>query len=231
MLARKIQVESVAEFMIAWEAEYVQELSKISIFNPEITVQWTKAQIEKFVRIFYHARGHFHEFLWYLGNHAENRDVKRIVLENIAEEFNGGAASHEQMFIEFAKSHDVELKDEYIDGKSYVSAIRDFNKGHLRWLADHSAEHGFAAFSAYERLDNIDYGALAKLAESIGTSRKGLIFFNVHLKAQHFETTEGYLEEIWQNNSEAVRESFSFITYHQLQMWRSLAALIESIHG
>ncbi len=231
MLARQMQYEGVADFMAKWELDYVSEIKKIAIFNPEITSKWSKAQIEQFVRIFYHARGHFHEFLWYLGNHAEHRDVKRIVLDNIAEEFNGGAASHEQMYIEFAKSHDVDLTDEYVDGKTYMPEIQEFNKGHLRWLAAHSAEHGFAAFSANERLDNVDYGSLAVLAESIGTSRKGVIFFNVHLKAQHFETTEDYLTEIWEKNPELVRESFNFITYHQLQMWRSLSTLIERIDG
>ena len=231
MLARQMQYGGVVDFMAEWEAAYGDEIKKIAIFNPEITSKWTKAQIEKFVRIFYHARGHFHEFLWYLGNHAENREVKRIVIDNIAEEFNGGAASHEQMYIEFAKSHDVDLTDEYVEGKTYVPEIQDFNKGHLRWLASHSAEHGFAAFSAYERVDNVDYGSLAVLAESFGTSRKGLIFFNVHLKAQHFETTEGYLNEIWEKNSDLVRESFNFITYHQLKMWRSLSALIERANG
>ena len=223
--------QSVTDFLQGWEQSYIDQIKKLSLYTPEITSAWSQKQKETFVRVFYHIRGHFHEFLWFLGNHAQERDVKRMVLDNIAEEFNGAAASHEQMYIEFAKSLDVDLSDELIDGKSYLPEIQEFNKGHLRWLASQSASRGFASFSAYERLDNVDYAYLAGLAESIGASRKGMIFFNVHLKAQHFETTEDHLVKLWQNNPDDIRESFNFITYHQLQMWKTLAALIENIDG
>jgi hypothetical protein len=57
----------------------------------------------------------------------------------------------------------------------------------------HNEKERFSALSAYERLDNLDYKYLAELAMSLQTPRNGLLFFKVHLNAQHFSTTEKYL--------------------------------------
>lgn len=218
--------KELLHFLYKWDHDYSSSLKKIDLFNPLLTSQWTQAQKTYFARLFYHVRGHFHDFLWFLGNHASSKLIKDIILTNIAEEFNSSAKSHEQMYIDFASSHGADLTEEVIENKNHLPFIQEYNRGHLRWLTHQSEEERFAAFSAYERLDNIDYKYLAELASSLNTPRKGLLFFKVHLNAQHFGTTERNLSTIWGENPSYVKDSFTFIGEHQLKMWRTLSDTI-----
>ncbi|MDF1795034.1 MAG: hypothetical protein P1U63_00715 [Coxiellaceae bacterium] len=94
---------SLEEFLIAWDSDYKGKISNIDLFNPKVTTQYSQDQIKYFIKIFYHARAHFKDFLWHLGNYAPNKNIKEIVLKNIEEEFNGDYISHEQMYLDFAK--------------------------------------------------------------------------------------------------------------------------------
>ncbi|WP_032113958.1 iron-containing redox enzyme family protein [Candidatus Paracaedibacter symbiosus] len=210
-------------FLQQWDQEYSASLSRIDLFNSSLTAQWKPSQKIYFAKLFYHVRGHFIDFLWLLGNHASDKTTKDIILANLAEEFNSSAKSHEQMYIDFATSIEADLSEEIIENKYYLPFIQEYNKDHLRWLINNNEEKRFSAFSAYERLDNVDYKYLAELATSLKASRKGLVFFKVHLKAQHFGNTEDYLFSIWQENSACVKESFNFIGNHQLKMWKNLS--------
>lgn len=221
-----VQKSDLDNFIDAWDAEYLEKINQIDLFNASLTSKWSAPQKELFVRTFYHVRGHFHDFLWLLGNHATDKEQKDMILQNVAEELNGSARSHEQMYMDFAESLDVDLDEEIVEEKTYLPFVRTYNKDHLRWLKSNPSLKRFAAFSAYERLDNIDYGSLLNLVESFGTPRKGLIFFKVHHKAQHFDTTEGYLGLLYKENPEAVKESFTFIAEHQLAMWKQLSDVI-----
>lgn len=218
--------ETYVDFIQSWQKKYTAAVSKIPIFNKTLTSQWTQKQKEKFVKVFYHARGHFHDFLWYLGNHASDKRTKDIILQNIKEEFNSSAASHEQMYFDFAKNLNVSIEDEFAEQISYLPFLKEFDKGHLRWLKNHDEDCRFAAFSAYEKLDNIDYVNLLNLAQSIGAVRKGITFFKIHAQAKHFDTTEEYLNQIWEKNSEAVKKAFTFIGDHQIDMWQKLSETI-----
>lgn len=218
--------EDFLNFLHQWDEEYSAAITKIDLFNSLLTSQWKNSQKIYFAKLFYHIRGHFHDFLWLLGNHASDKKTKDIILANIAEEFNSSARSHEQMYLDFASSIEADLTDEIIENKHYLPFIQEYNKDHLRWLIDHNEAERFAAFSAYERLDNVDYKYLAGLATSMKVPRKGLLFFKVHMKAQHFGTTENYLFSLWQENSSNVSESFTFIGQHQLKMWQNLSDII-----
>jgi hypothetical protein len=116
--------------------------------------------------------------------------------------------------------------DEYLEESSYLDFAKEFNKGHIRWLSNHDADERFAAFAAYERLDNIDYNYLFELASNLGTSKKGLIFFKVHTVVTHFQSTEEKLLKIWSNNPQKVENAFNFIASHQINMWYKLSELI-----
>lgn len=94
-------------------------------------------------------------------------------MKNISEELNSSSKSHEQLYIEFANSVGANLEKELIDEENYLPFLQDFNRGHLKWLHAHDADERFAALSAYERLDNIDYVYLMNMVESLNISSSG----------------------------------------------------------
>lgn len=214
------------KFLEDWDRQYKTAQSKVALFDPSLTSKWTDAQKIYFAKVFYHVRGHFHDFLWYMGNHAPDSEAKKMIMSNIAEEFSYSGYSHEQLYLHFANSLGADVNDEYIHEDHYLPFVREFNKGHLTWLAKHEWPYRVAAFSAYERLDNIDYIKLLELAKSLGVSRKGLVFFNVHTIVEHFETTLDELINIWNNNKRIIEESFNFIFEHQITMWENLSNAI-----
>lgn len=214
---------SLKTFIENWSQAYALKSSKLQIFDTEASSCWTLTQKQRFVRHFYHARGHFHDFLWHLGNHTNSKDVKDVILQNIAEELNFNARSHEQMYLKFAESFDVDLSGELFVQNHYPEYIRNFNLGHLKFLEQNCPEKCFSAFAAYERLDNLDYKNLYELATSIGTPNKALVFFKIHMEVTHFESTEGILEKIWDEDPQKVVQGFDFIGDHQLYLWQQMA--------
>jgi hypothetical protein len=213
----------LANFINSWDICYKSSIEQIDIFKPELTSQWSEKQKQCFAKIFYHARGHFHDFLWYVGNHATDKETKDIILKNISEELNGSAKSHEQMYLEFAKSVGSDVSDEFVTEKNYIDEIKKFNHGHLEWLSNHDADERFVAFAAYERLDNIDYSYLLNLVQSLQVSGKGQIFFKVHASVEHFAPTENKLEHIWNSSDNKLKKSFEFIANHQIHMWKTIS--------
>lgn len=215
-------------FLNDWDDNYKNNINKINLFNENLTRSFPQQKKAYFVKAFYHIRGHFHDFLWYMGNHAPTSTVKKIILSNIGEEFGGNYGSHESLYYDFAESLSVDIKKEIAEETTYENYIAEFNKGHLKWLYNHDWIGCLAAFSAYEHLDNVDYPALSILAKNLGTSNKGLIFFKVHEKVKHFEPLNDFLLEAWQESPEKVKEGFDFIGSHQLGMWQNLSDRIFS---
>ena len=215
-----------SQFLEGWLEQYNEVLTRLHLFNKTKHIKWDIVTKQKFVKCFYHARGQFYHFLWYLGNYAEDYRIKKMVTFNIEEEFGYTKKSHEQLYMDFAESFGVDLSTEHIDLKYYHKDIQEFNKGHMRWLVNHDNDERLAAFSAYEKLDNIDYPRLRALANNIGTTEKGLLFFKVHEQVEHFESTEEYLQDIWDKSPDKIIKAFEFIAEHQLQMWQDLYRLI-----
>ena len=215
-------------FLHGWDNDYKNNISKINLFNENLTCSLPQQKKIYFVKAFYHIRGHFHDFLWYMGNHAPDTKIKKIILGNIGEEFGGNYGSHESLYYDFAESLGVDIKKEIADETTYENYIIEFNKGHLKWLYEHDWTGCLAAFSAYEHLDNVDYTALSKLAANLGTSNKGLIFFKVHENVKHFEPLNDFLITAWIEFPEKVKEGFNFIGKHQLKMWTNLSDKIFS---
>ena len=124
----------------------------------------------------------------------------------------------------------MDLRDELINQTSYLDFAKEFNRRHIEFLVQNDWDHQVAAFAAYERLDNVDYMDLMKLAQNMGASDDSLLFFIVHSEVTHYETAKDRLslENIWTNNSEAVQKGFSFIHEHQKKMWTDLSNLVLS---
>ena len=205
------------EFLNEWDVVYRDRIKSIALFNPTLTLTWSNGQKAYFAKVFYHSRGYFRDFLWYLGNFAPNKTIKMIILENIAEEFNNDNPSHEQHYLDFAKTMGADLSDEILNQTNYTSEMREFNKKHIFWLHQNNWESGFAAFSAYERLDAIDYKLLLPVTSPEHS------FFKIHREAEHFSKTYQELKNIWIQNKVKVLDAFNFISETQAEMWQNLS--------
>ena len=220
---------SFQEYLDNWDKNYRAAVEKLPVFNnPKVVAEWPLARKKFFVKLLYHARGHFSDFLWYMGNVAPSKKEKDLVLHNFSEEFGGHAPSHEQLYFYFAKelgvSPEILMSDDF-----YLGFLKEFNKGHLDWLRSNGWEGCLAAYSAYERLDNLDYKNLLTIAQNMKLTTKGLVFFKVHYEAEHFDVTESAINAIWETHKPQVIASFDFIANHQIAMWTKFAEyLLES---
>lgn len=216
------------DFIRDWTRQYTAEMDSVKLFDIKWTQSWTFEQKAFFVRAFYHIRGHCNDFFWFVANHTEDVRVKNVILENTDEEYGKERRSHEQLFLKFAEEFGFDLRDELVNETTNLPFIKGFNKGHIEWLATHEAAYQFAAFSAYEKLDNPDYNCLYNLATSISKNKSSLLFFDVHRYVEHFEATSEVLQEIWNKDYTIVRDAFEFIGNHQLKMWRELGESVNS---
>ena len=212
-------------FLENWDATYRAALKTIPLFDPAQTATWSKAQQQLFIKLFYHQRGHFDDILWYMGNFAPDAESKKVILGNIQEEFGNQAPSHEQLYLDFAKSHGVDLTYELLEERWYLPFLREFNHGLLRWLREHDWDHRILAFAAIERLDNLDYPALKDLAVSFGTLPRNLVFFNVHVYVDHYQRIQELnFEKLWENAKGSVIAGFNFVATHYLGTWRRISS-------
>jgi hypothetical protein len=169
---RSVQ-RSLEEFVTPWLQDYRQSASSVELFAPEKIKALSLTQRAFLAKAFYHVRGHFHDFLWFIGNRSTPA-VKRLILENLEEEF-GGDRSHEEFYYDFAASLGVDLDDEVVDQTTHLPFVREYNYQHMRWLRTHDADARFAAFAAYERLDNPDYENLYQLGVALGLKGRSLM--------------------------------------------------------
>ena len=129
--------QPLSEFISDCDAKYRTALTEIPLFKFG-EIEWTKEQKQQFCLVFYHLRGHFHDFLWIMGNFAPDKSSKDVVLSNISEEFGKGKNSHEQWYINFSASLGVDIIEEIITEEHYLPFARSFNKEHTNWLLKHS---------------------------------------------------------------------------------------------
>ncbi len=224
IIEKSLISKSLSNFLLDSDLTYETQLAKIPLFNPQLTSRWTPEQKHFFAAIFYHLRGHFINFIWYMANFAKDDATKKILVHNIEEEIGiGSHFSHEKLYDFFAKQCGVNIQDEIIHEHHYLPFAREFNKSHLVWLAEHDHDVRLATFAAYERLDNIDYPHLVELARSFKLPKRAMTFFTVHAQVEHFDTTLELLNPIWQQTPEKLQQAFAFINNHQYTMWRRLS--------
>lgn len=218
------------DYLNQFDKEQTEAYRRIPLFKSPVL---TRDQQQYFAKVFYHLRGHFRDFLWLMGNFAPDERSKRVILDNIQEEFGGNGKSHEALYFDFARALSVNLADELLSQPNYLDFARDFNLGHRQFLLEHDWETGVATFCAYERLDNTDYRFLERLVRGFGLSDDALRFFTVHTRVEHYGAAKDGLglENIWQQNPGKVREGFSFIGSHQAQMLRDLSDAVLDYTG
>ncbi len=208
------------DFLQEWDAYNNVAHKKIPLFLPSAL---TKIQQQYFARLLYHARGHFSEFLWVLGSLASTPEDKKLILQNIGEEFGGSQPSHEMLYFRFAESLGVNLRLEPVREHYYEQFLQKYNKDHVSFLIDRATNGDWdtcmAAFSAYERLDNLDYPDLLRLVTTFDIPDPALEFFRVHCEVQHFAMVSTGLEALWNRQPDAVQHGYDFIANHQIKMW------------
>ena len=212
-------------FLEEWDRNYERLVSPLWLFNTQAGLSWSDEQKQYACKVLYNSRGRLNDFLWHLGNIAPNKKAKDLVLYNFSEEFGGNSPSHEELYFYFAKDMGLSPK-EVTDEKYCLDFFKVYNKAQLDWLKSQDWDHCISAFSAYERLDNIDYANLHVLAKNLGASNRGLIFFKTHSEVEHFSATVQVLNEVWSCNPEAVKKAFAFISELQSEMWENVSNTI-----
>jgi len=225
-------MQAMQDFLRLWDHDYARAAQAIALFDQTKPLEWTPAQQEFFARALYHSRGHFYKFLWYLGSISPSKECKEVILANIKDEFGicaDGVSrfSHEQLYWNFAEAVGLDkntlIREEVLAEATNLPFIREFNEGHLDYILTQPWNYVWAAFSAYERLDNLDYENLYRLAVRLGVSGKALVFYEVHREVEHYEAATPLLEEIWRRNPDAVRGGFEFIASHQIKVWQRMS--------
>lgn len=217
-------VTDFKNFLHVKDTEYRDQIRSLMLFRPDVTGTWSISDKQRFASVFYHIRGYFIDFMWYIANFTDSEKVKTIIMDNMREEIGtSGKVSHEQLYADFANCCEVDIQDEIINKTNYLPFVRQYNKEHLIWLQQHNNDDRLAAFAAYERLDNIDYEYLYKLVDVLELSKSAKTFFKVHTLVEHFEPTVALLESRWAENPDGIKEAFDFIYSHQLNMWQQLS--------
>ncbi len=214
-------MQTLSQYISEWVNNHKEQSSKLRIFNPEFIQSFDPLQKQRFVLTFYHLRGSFYRFLWYIGSISPSKAYKDVILKNISEEF-GHTLSHEDWYLEFANDFGVDIKSEILKPKHNFDWVQGFNDSHLEYILKQDFELAWSAFGAYEKLDNADYDNLYNLAVNLGSSKKGLVFFDIHRNVEHYESIDPLLQIIWDKNPAIVQKGFEFIGDHQLKMWANL---------
>lgn len=220
---------SLENFLDEWDRQYKERQDEISLFKLREEKPLNKEQQIYFVKVFYHLfRMSIQDILWFMANHAPDGRSKEIIVENIKEELGGNGRSHELLYVDFAESIGVDLSNEYIEEETYPEFARNYNKGSKKWLQERDWDSRISAFTALERLDNMEYSALLSLAETFGANEKVLIFFKIHVQARHFEQVREALLTVWEKNPNKVKEAFTFVANHEIEMLQKLSDAIYS---
>lgn len=212
-------------FIQEWECHYKAQMAKIEIFNSKFVSSWGNKQKKYFIKLLYHQRAHFHDILWIMGNSAPNNLERKLILENIYDEFGKYGRSHEDLYMDFANFFGVDLSDEMIKEKYYLNFLREYNKGHAKWLKSKDWEYKIAGFAAIERFDNFDYTSLYQTAIAMGTKHEGLNFFLAHMYVDHFDNLKnGTFASLCYNKPEIIISTFTELAEYQLNIWRKISA-------
>lgn len=211
-------------FMNEWDLNYKEGQDAIPLFKLREEKPLNKEQQIYFAKVFYHLfRMSIQDILWFMASHAPDRRSKEIIIENIKEELGAKGRSHELLYVDFAESIGADLSNEYLEKQTYPEFAKNYNKGYKKWLLEHDWDGCISAFTALERLDNMEFSALLSLAESFGANEKALIFFKVHAQAQHFEQVSQALFPVWEKNPNKVKEAFTFVANQELEMLQQLS--------
>ena len=187
----------------------------------------SKIGLSAFAQEFYYIRYDFCRLNFIIGAKCPPHEKYWSGLtKNLLEELGGGrGATHNQLYREFLWESSQKNESEL---KPPKYAIEFSNKWEEYCRNKHYSE-GLLAIGMYEALDNPDYDLLYEVVKQTGISDKGLKFFLVHAKAEHYEIFEEIIEEIQINEDDAsrVKGVADFVIDTQRFMWVNLLNSLE----
>jgi len=96
-------VTDFRDFIHSKDSVYREQIGSLILFRPDATRAWSNSDKQRFASVFYHIRGYFIDFMWYIANFTDNEAVKAIIMDNMREELGtDGKKSHEQLYADFA---------------------------------------------------------------------------------------------------------------------------------
>lgn len=225
-------------FVDDWTEGYRREQQTLQMFNPKITAQFTYQSQCRFFSIFDELRWHFTGLLGYLAGMAPNKAYRDVLHRNWCEENGAGtrakAWSHDELYRISAAAVGLDLfqdRSERWVKKAQRPYTKEFNERFFGWTLWQVDSYGitvgwrriWAAYCAYELLDNIDYPAFLEMAKSFGLKGEALRFFEIHIHVQHYDQGRKLLEALWSKRRSDVEAGFAFIKCLQLSAFRGLS--------
>ncbi len=186
-----------------------------------------KAGLRAFAQEFYFIRYDFCKLNFIVGAKCPPHEKYWCGLtKNLLEELGGGrGATHNQLYRDFLWES-CKKKEQELKPKKYAI---DFSKKWEGYCREQHYSEGLLAIGMYEALDNPDYDLLYEVIKESGVSDKGLKFFLVHAKAEHYEMFEEMIDEIQMSESDAgrVERVADFVIDTQRFMWENLLNSLE----
>ncbi len=145
---------------------------------------------------------------------------------NLAEELGGfKTASHNALYRDFLSEAGVPTEK----GLRQPRFTIRFNRHWEHFCAKAPFPEALAAIAVYEVLDQPDYALLLGLMRGAGVGKRGLVFFEVHAHAKHFDLFEGSMSQLWKSSKGrgALHKAAHFVNSTQGMMWNGLLGHLE----
>ena len=182
-----------------------------------------------FAKEFYFLRCNFYKLNFIVGAKCPPHEKYWSGLtENLVEELGGEfKITHNQLYRDFLWEA-AELKEEDLVTPPHYTIT--FNGSWEGYCIERDFEEGLLAIGLYEALDVPDYELMERaLRATTNLSEKGLRFFTVHAKAQHYSMFENIIDEIQdrEGKTDLVAQATNFVIKTQRFMWTNLLQNLE----
>ena len=201
------------EETILRELELESRLSKLTS---------TAEGLRKFAEYFYFIRYDFCRLNFIVGERCcHNEFLWSGLAKNLIEELGGkNGISHNQLYRNFLTCAGIASEQEL---KEPDFAAR-FNQSWETFCRTSSVAEALSAIAIYEIFDKPDYKLLLNVMKNAGIPKQGLIFFQVHSAAEHFEMFEDIISwlMIQDGGEKAFINGRNFVFETQKRMWLDL---------
>lgn len=208
-----------------------QEKSTLKNLNVEqqlIDITSRENGLKQFAEIFYFVRYDFCHLNFILGERCcPNEFLWAGLAKNLYEELGGKSGqSHNQLYRDFLTA--VGSQESML--KTEPAFARQFNQTWETHCRQAPLEEALCAIAIYEAFDIPDYQLLLRVMKGANVSQRGLLFFQVHAVANHFEMFEDIVS--WLRNQEGGESIFNrareFVFETHTEMLRGLVASLKN---
>ncbi|MCS6820899.1 MAG: CADD family putative folate metabolism protein [Microscillaceae bacterium] len=152
----------------------------------------TKTELQEYAKQYSHFMEHFPRFLSAIHSNCENKEVRRTLLANLADEegFKTSTANHPELWENFATG--LGLSHEEYKNVSLLPETKNLVNGFYQFAKSENYLAGIAAMYAYEsQIPSIAVKKIEGLKAFYGIQEpKTLEFFEVHAEADVYHSKE-----------------------------------------